>query len=177
MWSWPGNNPFRWRDPYGRHGWEDFGDDFYKHSESAADGLLVGSTVLLNVATLGAAWEVGAALGAGRLALGSALRLGAAGALRGALLGGGAEAGKEEVHDGPGDNDLPSKWRAQLAGSQRLPKAGFRLRRRLSHSVSARFKKLLTTQLVECGHVASERLAWGRVQRPPSAGSATRAKP
>ena len=32
LWSWPGNNPFRWRDPYGRYGWEDLGNTFYKYS-------------------------------------------------------------------------------------------------------------------------------------------------
>ena len=72
----------------------------------------------------------------------------------------------EEVHDALGYDDLPAKLHAQLTCPQRPPEPSFRLRRSLPQSVSARLKKLLTTQLVECGQGASERPAWGRVQRP-----------
>jgi hypothetical protein len=36
LWSWPGQNPFRWRDPSGRSG-ATFGDWFYADSGWAAD--------------------------------------------------------------------------------------------------------------------------------------------
>jgi hypothetical protein len=72
----------------------------------------------------------------------------------------------KEVHDEAGNHDLAPKHRAELASAKPLPQDALRLGRRLAHDVSARFEDLLTTELAECGHGASSRPAWGRVQRP-----------
>jgi hypothetical protein len=72
----------------------------------------------------------------------------------------------EEIHDAASHHDLPAKLHAELAAPQRRPEHPLRLRRTLPHGVSMCFEKLLTTQLLESGHAASERPAWGRVQRP-----------
>jgi hypothetical protein len=91
LWSWPGQNPFRWRDPSGR----DAEEWFLRNSDRIIDASLAISGAAFTIATLGAGWEVGAALAGGRLTLGAAARFGAVGALKGGLLGAGVETGRQ----------------------------------------------------------------------------------
>jgi RHS repeat-associated protein len=93
LWSWPGNNPFRWRDPSGRE--RTASDYFMMHADAAIDTALGVSGVAFTIATLGAGAEVGLALAEGRLALAAAGRLALAGAAKGAILGGGLETGRQ----------------------------------------------------------------------------------
>lgn len=93
LWSWPGNNPFRWRDPSGRE--RTAGDYFMQYADTAIDTALGVSGVAFTIATLGAGAEVGLALAEGRLALAAAGRLALAGAAKGAILGGGLETGRQ----------------------------------------------------------------------------------
>jgi RHS repeat-associated protein len=97
LWSWPGQNPMRWRDPYGNFGWEDVESGILVHGESIQNGFLLASGLaasvglaavagpLLGLGTLeGALGTAGtAALGLGRAAAASAAGAGAA-LLRGA---------------------------------------------------------------------------------------------
>jgi hypothetical protein len=71
LWSWPGQNPLRYRDPYGRYGLEDLDRDIRVHGESVENALLATSAIAATIATGGIA---GSLLGLGTLegALGSA---------------------------------------------------------------------------------------------------------
>jgi len=93
LWSWPGQNPFRWRDPSGRE--RTASDYFMQYADTAIDGALGVSGVAFTIATLGAGAEVGLALAEGRLTLGALGRLALAGAGKGAILGGGLETGRQ----------------------------------------------------------------------------------
>jgi RHS repeat-associated protein len=97
LWSWPGQNPFRHRDPYGMYSWEEFGDDFYHNADTAIDVSLAISGAAFTIATLGAGWEVGAALMGGRLGVAGLLRFGAIGAAQGGLAGAGIETGRQLI--------------------------------------------------------------------------------
>jgi hypothetical protein len=79
------------------YSWEEFGDDFYHNADTAIDVSLFISGVAFTVATLGAGWEVGAALMGGRLGLAGLLRFGAIGAAQGGLIGGGIETGRQSL--------------------------------------------------------------------------------
>jgi RHS repeat-associated protein len=100
LWSWPGNNPFRWRDPSGRFGYDDFESWMMAHGEDLALGVAAVSVAPIAIYAAGAA-AAGAELGVAALIArlgGSALpaaRL--AGAGIGAVAGGAKGCGDAEA--------------------------------------------------------------------------------
>ena len=132
LWSWPGQNPFRWRDPSGR----DASDWFMRNAESMQDGALAVSSLALTVATFGAALEVGAALESGNLTLGLAARSAAVGALKGAGIGAAVDVGKQLLKDCP--NGISGREVAEAAAAGAVSGAIFGARGGIGAAVATR---------------------------------------
>ncbi|HEY6562784.1 MAG TPA: polymorphic toxin type 10 domain-containing protein, partial [Polyangiaceae bacterium] len=125
LWSWPGQNPYRWRDPYGRFGMEDVNNGLFwlednGYLEGAQNAALLTSAIAATIATGGAAGQL---LGLGTLegALGSAgaaaLGLGRAAA----ATGGGAAAallgGAKGCASGGVNNPIPARLARVIPGN------------------------------------------------------------
>jgi RHS repeat-associated protein len=85
LWSWPGNNPFRWRDP-SEVFWEEAGDFVMVHGNEMAIGVVAGALAPL---TIGALLTTGPAAAGGTAAVGASLGMALSG-----FAGGGEGTGR-----------------------------------------------------------------------------------
>jgi RHS repeat-associated protein len=97
LWSWPGNNPFRWRDPSGRF-WEEAGDFVMFHGNEMAIGVAAGALAPLTIYAL---LTIGPAAAGGTAAVGTmTTALNGLGGAVGLLAGGKAAIDAAEAGDG-----------------------------------------------------------------------------